>query len=155
MELTSGCSPGGAGCADPRAVPRASSAEPAGRQLLQLLQSQRQSRTVQCLLRVFSLCTPVAVLLVCASTVRLQKAVCTSPSSGTVCALDLGEELPPGGSSRASSKCVNADTAFGAWHHGAISCPDWWHWWIWCPTCPGHLWSDRSSTRGSSWAGSP
>lgn len=124
-------------------------------------QSQRQSRTVQCLLRVFSLCTPVAVLLVCASTVRLQKAVCTSPSSGTVCALDLGEELPPGGSSRASSKCVNAGTAFGAWHHGAISCPDWAAGGSGgiggsgAPTCPGHLWSDRSSTRGSSWAGSP
>lgn len=84
-------------------------------------QSQSQSRAMQYL---FSLCTAVTILLVAASTVRLEKPVCTSTSSDTVCALDLEEEIAPGGSSRASSKCVNAGTAFGAWHHGAIICPE-------------------------------
>lgn len=44
--LTPGCSPRGAGCADPRAVPRASSAEPAGKQLLPPVPEPEQGHAV-------------------------------------------------------------------------------------------------------------
>lgn len=70
-------------------------------------QSKSQSRTMQYLLMMFSLCTPVTILLVAASTVRLEKPVCTSTSSGTVCALDLERKGLQEDSSRVSSKYVN------------------------------------------------